>query len=29
MLVHVAYLAAMGLAGLAITSRRLERLLLK
>ena len=29
MLVHVAYLAAMGLAGLAITARRLERLLLK
>ncbi len=29
MLVHVAYLAAMGLVGLAITSRRLERLLLK
>jgi len=28
-LVHVAYLATMGLAGLAITSRRLERLLLK
>ncbi len=28
-LVHVAYLAVMGLAGLAITSRRLERLLLK
>jgi lipooligosaccharide transport system permease protein len=29
LLVHVAYLAAMGLVGLAITSRRLERLLLK
>jgi lipooligosaccharide transport system permease protein len=29
MLVHVAYLAVMGLVGLAITSRRLERLLLK
>jgi lipooligosaccharide transport system permease protein len=29
MLVHVAYLAGMGLAGLAITARRLERLLLK
>jgi lipooligosaccharide transport system permease protein len=29
MLVHVAYLAGMGLVGLAITSRRLERLLLK
>jgi lipooligosaccharide transport system permease protein len=29
MLVHVAYLAVMGLAGLAITARRLERLLLK
>ena len=29
MLVHVAYLAAMGLIGLVITSRRLERLLLK
>ncbi len=29
MLVHVAYLAAMGVAGLAITARRLERLLLK
>jgi lipooligosaccharide transport system permease protein len=29
MLVHVAYLAAMGLVGLAIASRRLERLLLK
>lgn len=29
MLVHVAYLTAMGLIGLAITSRRLERLLLK
>jgi lipooligosaccharide transport system permease protein len=28
MLVHVAYLAVMGLVGLAITSRRLERLLL-
>jgi lipooligosaccharide transport system permease protein len=28
-LVHVAYLAIMGLVGLAITSRRLERLLLK
>ena len=28
-LVHVAYLAAMGLAGLWVTSRRLERLLLK
>ena len=29
MLVHVAYLTVMGLVGLAITSRRLERLLLK
>ena len=29
MVVHVAYLAGMGLVGLAITSRRLERLLLK
>jgi lipooligosaccharide transport system permease protein len=29
LLVHVAYLLAMGLVGLAITSRRLERLLLK
>jgi lipooligosaccharide transport system permease protein len=29
MLVHVAYLVAMGLIGLVITSRRLERLLLK
>lgn len=29
LLVHVAYLAMMGLVGLAITSRRLERLLLK
>jgi lipooligosaccharide transport system permease protein len=29
MLVHVAYLMVMGLVGLAITSRRLERLLLK
>jgi lipooligosaccharide transport system permease protein len=29
MLIHVAYLTAMGLVGLAITSRRLERLLLK
>jgi lipooligosaccharide transport system permease protein len=29
MLVHVAYLTVMGLGGLAITSRRLERLLLK
>jgi len=29
MLVHVAYLTVMGLIGLAITSRRLERLLLK
>jgi lipooligosaccharide transport system permease protein len=29
MLVHVAYLAGMGVIGLAITSRRLERLLLK
>jgi lipooligosaccharide transport system permease protein len=29
LLVHVAYLAAMGLLGLAITSRRLQRLLLK
>jgi lipooligosaccharide transport system permease protein len=29
MLVHVAYLVVMGLVGLAITSRRLERLLLK
>src|SRR5664280_487003 len=29
MLVHVAYLAVMGLVGLVITSRRLERLLLK
>lgn len=29
MLVHVAYLAGMGIVGLAITSRRLERLLLK
>ncbi len=29
LLVHVAYLAAMGLVGLAITSRRLEKLLLK
>ncbi len=29
LLVHVAYLAAMGLLGLAITSRRLEKLLLK
>ena len=29
MLVHVAYLLIMGLVGLAITSRRLERLLLK
>jgi lipooligosaccharide transport system permease protein len=29
MLVHVAYLAGMGILGLAITSRRLERLLLK
>jgi lipooligosaccharide transport system permease protein len=29
LLVHVAYLLVMGLVGLAITSRRLERLLLK
>ncbi len=29
MLVHVAYLALMGLAGLAVTSRRLQKLLLK
>ena len=29
MLVHVVYLAVMGLAGLAISARRLERLLLK
>ena len=29
LLVHVAYLAVMGVIGLAITSRRLERLLLK
>jgi len=29
LLVHVAYLVAMGLLGLAVTSRRLERLLLK
>ena len=29
LLVHVAYLAAMGVLGLAVTSRRLERLLLK
>ncbi len=29
LLVHVAYLGTMGLVGLAVTSRRLERLLLK
>jgi lipooligosaccharide transport system permease protein len=29
LLVHVAYLAAMGLLGLAVASRRLEKLLLK